>query len=53
VEVGKWADLIILDGDPLEDIRNTRKIRMVIQGGHVVDREGLLQFGLGQIPDLY
>ncbi len=31
IEVGKWADLILLDGDPFEDIRNTRRIRKVIQ----------------------
>lgn len=39
---GKWADFVILDADPLEDIRNTRKIWMVIQGGKVVDRQELL-----------
>jgi len=31
VAEGKRADLILLDADPLEDIRNTRRIRMVIQ----------------------
>jgi hypothetical protein len=41
IEVGKWADLVILDADPLEDIRNTRKIWMVIKGGEIVDREAL------------
>jgi hypothetical protein len=30
------------DADPLEDIRNTRRIWKVIQGGHVVDRDALL-----------
>jgi Tol biopolymer transport system component len=44
IEVGKWADLILLDADPLEDIRNTRRIWKVIQGGRVVDREGLLEW---------
>jgi imidazolonepropionase-like amidohydrolase len=44
IEVGKWADLLILDADPLEDIRNTRQIWKVIQGGRVVDREGLLDW---------
>ena len=41
IEEGKLADLIILDANPLEDIRNTRKIWMVIKGGKVVDREAL------------
>jgi imidazolonepropionase-like amidohydrolase len=42
IEVGKLADLVILEADPLEDIRNTRRIWMVIKGGDVVDREALL-----------
>lgn len=40
---GAWADLVILDADPLQDIRNTRKIRTVIKGGQVVDRGALLR----------
>ncbi len=41
IEEGKWADLVILNADPLEDIRNTRDIWMVIKGGEVVDRADL------------
>jgi Tol biopolymer transport system component/imidazolonepropionase-like amidohydrolase len=41
VEKGKWADLIILDADPLADIRNTRRISKVIQGGKVIDRAAI------------
>jgi len=37
VEVGKVGDLVILDGNPLEDIRNTRKIWRVISRGEVLD----------------
>ena len=33
VEVGKLADLVILDADPLEDIRNTERIHLVLQAG--------------------
>ncbi|MEZ4584961.1 MAG: amidohydrolase family protein [Gemmatimonadales bacterium] len=33
VEVGKRADLVVLDADPIADIRNTRRIAWVIQGG--------------------
>ncbi|MEX2530901.1 MAG: amidohydrolase family protein [Gemmatimonadota bacterium] len=42
VEVGKRADLLILDGDPLQDIRNSRRIRAVIAGGRLIDRQALL-----------
>jgi hypothetical protein len=38
VEKGKLADLVLLDADPLEDIRNTRKIRGVVLSGHFFDR---------------
>jgi hypothetical protein len=48
IEVGQWADLVLVDADPLEDIRNTRRIRNVIQGGRVVDREGLLEWARDQ-----
>jgi imidazolonepropionase-like amidohydrolase len=38
VEEGKAADLVILDADPLPDIRNTRKISGVILGGKYLSR---------------
>jgi len=36
VEVGKRADLVLLDADPLRDIANTRRIHAVLLGGRVV-----------------
>lgn len=33
VEVGKLADLVVLDGNPLQDIRNAARIRYVMKGG--------------------
>jgi imidazolonepropionase-like amidohydrolase len=33
LEKGKYADLVILDADPLSDIKNTRKIFKVMKGG--------------------
>ncbi len=41
IEVGNNADFIVLDGNPLEDITNTRWISMVYLRGLEVDREGL------------
>ena len=41
VEAGKRADLVLLDGDPLADIRNTRRIAGVMVGGVVLDRTDL------------
>ena len=35
---GNWADFIVLDADPLTDIRNARKISAVFIGGHEVKR---------------
>jgi hypothetical protein len=37
VAPGKRADLILIDGDPLADIRATRKIRTVMMDGKIVD----------------
>jgi len=39
VEPGKLADLLILDANPLDDIRNIRKIDRVILDGKIFDRE--------------
>ena len=38
---GKVADLLLLDANPLDDIRNTQAIWRVIKGGRVVDPEEL------------
>jgi imidazolonepropionase-like amidohydrolase len=38
---GKSADFIVLDGNPLEDIRNTRRISQVYLRGVAVDRAAL------------
>jgi len=41
VAPGWQADLLLLDADPLVDIRNTRQIRAVIRGGTLFDRDAL------------
>jgi cytosine/adenosine deaminase-related metal-dependent hydrolase len=39
--VGKLGDLLVLDGNPLADIRQTRNIRYVMKGGIVYDANTL------------
>lgn len=42
IEPGRVADLVLLEADPLEDIRNTRRIRTVVRGGRALDPAGIL-----------
>lgn len=42
IEVGKLADLLILEADPTRDIRNTRSIEVVVRGGRVCHPATLL-----------
>jgi imidazolonepropionase-like amidohydrolase len=48
VAPGKLANLVILDANPLEDIRNTRKIRAVVLQDRYLPRNQLDEM-LGQI----
>jgi hypothetical protein len=41
VELGKTADLVLLEGNPLEDIRNTRKISAVVVNGKIFGKPEL------------
>ena len=41
VEKGKIADLVVLDANPLEDIRNTQKITAVVANGRYFSRAQL------------
>jgi len=41
LEPGKFADLVVIDADPLVDVQNLRKIRMVIKDGRTIDLERL------------
>jgi len=49
LEVGKWADAVVLRGDPLDDIRVTRQPRLVLRGGQVHDPALLLEAARGTI----
>jgi imidazolonepropionase-like amidohydrolase len=41
VAKGLLADLVLIDGDPLADIRNTRRILAVVANGRYLDRPAL------------
>jgi imidazolonepropionase-like amidohydrolase len=37
IETGKIADLLVLDADPLADIKNIRKLKTVMRDGKIID----------------
>ncbi|MGB3166787.1 MAG: amidohydrolase family protein, partial [Alteraurantiacibacter sp.] len=41
IEAGKLADLVILSGNPLENIRNTERVETVVLGGRAYDAQTL------------
>jgi hypothetical protein len=41
IERGKIADLVLLDANPLEDIRNVQKINAVVFGGKLIPKSSL------------
>jgi imidazolonepropionase-like amidohydrolase len=41
IEKGKFADLLLLDANPLDDIQNTRKIRALVLRGKLLDHNAL------------
>jgi adenine deaminase len=45
LKVGKMADLIILDKNPLEDIRHTESIRYTMVNGRLFDTESMNEIG--------
>lgn len=51
IEPGKWADFVVLDGDPLVDISNVGRVHAVVRRGQLLDR-ARLDVLLGDVADL-
>jgi imidazolonepropionase-like amidohydrolase/Tol biopolymer transport system component len=47
LEVGKLADLVVLDADPTADIRNSDKVAQVMLGGRLYDAKTLNEVSTG------
>ena len=45
LETGKLADLLVLDANPLADIKNTQSIRYVMVNGRIYDTSNMAQIG--------
>ena len=43
IEAGKLADILVLDGNPLTDIKNTNTIRYVMKNGRMYDGNSLAE----------
>jgi imidazolonepropionase-like amidohydrolase len=39
LEAGKWADIVAVDGDPLQDVTTLERVKFVMKGGVVVKNE--------------
>ena len=43
IEAGKLADVLIVDGNPIARITDIRRMRTVLKGGTVYERDALLR----------
>jgi imidazolonepropionase-like amidohydrolase len=43
IEPGKWADIVAVNGDPLQDVTTLERVQFVMKGGTVVKNEYLQQ----------
>jgi imidazolonepropionase-like amidohydrolase len=49
IAAGKLADIVLIDGDPAKNIRDTRNITTVIKGGKIYD-PAAIEKALGIAP---
>jgi imidazolonepropionase-like amidohydrolase len=52
LETGKLADLIVLNENPLDDIRNSEKIKYVMVNGRLFDSESMNEIGNREKPKM-
>lgn len=50
IEKGKLADLVVLDANPHDDIRNVRKVNAVVLNGRLFPKESLARLADGKQP---
>jgi imidazolonepropionase-like amidohydrolase len=48
IEAGKFADIIAVDSDPLNDVRALEHVSFVMKGGVVYKQKGSPVLGAGQ-----
>lgn len=46
---GKWADMVVIEGNPLDDIRNTRHVQWTMKAGQIYDAATLREAAKGRI----
>ena len=49
IEKGKWADLLILDQNPLDSLKSLKTLRYVIKGGKLWEAESILSSSPEQV----
>jgi hypothetical protein len=49
LEPGKFADLFVVRGNPLQDITNSRNVRLVMKGGVLYESQALLNGAKGKM----
>jgi imidazolonepropionase-like amidohydrolase len=37
--VGKFADVLVVEGDPLQDLQALKNVRLVVHGGVIIREE--------------
>ena len=53
LSAGKLADLIVIDGDPLKDIRSSEKVTYTMINGRLFDSETMVEYGQKSLSKFY